>query len=155
MDWDIDTDSFEPAAEQPRYELVPEGEHVMTIRKAEIDDKRFKVDLSHEDRRYGFVWADFPRGVAWASKLVAELAVALGYDAASWKAASPGDLAGRRVTVRVYHKIGNSGKTFVNAGGFSPAPAEAAASAARPPAKRTPTKKADAVSAVPNDEIPF
>jgi hypothetical protein len=156
MDWVIDEffDMVPAAAEEPQYLEVPEGEHVFRIHSVETGD-RLVVKLAHDDRRYGLVWFKPPAGADWAKRLVAELAKALGMDAAAWRAATPESLKDRRVTARVYHRATDAGKTYVNVGGFSPAPAEAAA-AAKPVAKRTATKKADAASpAIPDDDIPF
>lgn len=152
MDFELD-EFFEPVdARVEERDMVPEGEHDLRITKVVEDAKRIRVDLAHDDRRYSLVFADLPKGVQWASKIVGQLAAALGMSAAEWKAAKPETLKDRRVKARVYHKVGNSGRTFVNVGGFSaadPAPA------AKPVAKRTPTQKADAVGNVPDDEIPF
>lgn len=154
MDFELD-EFFEPVA--PRVEereLVPEGDHDLRITKVVEDAKRLRVDLAHDDRRYGLVFADYPKGVGWASRIVGELVTALGLTPAEWRAIKSDTLKDRRVRARVYHKVGNSGRTFVNVGGFSAVEA-APPPAAKPVAKRTPTQKADAVSAVPDDDIPF
>jgi hypothetical protein len=158
MDWDLN-EFFEPvAATREERDMVPEGEHDLWIMKVVEDAKRLRVDLAHDDRRYGLVFADFPKGVGWASRIVGELVTALGLTPAEWKAIRPDTLKDRLVRARVYHKVGNSGRTFVNVGGFSAAeaaPPPAAKPAAKPVAKRTPTQKADAASNVPDDDIPF
>lgn len=151
MDFELN-EYFEPVPAAER-ELVPEGEHQFRITQVVEDQKRLRVDLAHDDRRFGLVFADLPKGPAWAGRIVAELAAALWMDAAAWKAATSDAIKGRRVVARVYHKVGNSGRTFVNVGGFSPAADDPATS--RPPARRTPTQKAEAVSALPADDIPF
>lgn len=153
MDWDLN-EFFEPvAATREERDMVPEGEHDLRITKVVEDAKRIRIDLAHDDRRYGLVFADYPKGVQWASRIVGELVAALGLTPAEWKAASPETLRDRRVKARVYHKVGNSGRTFVNVGGFLAA--DEPAPAAKPVAKRTPTQKADAASNVPDDDIPF
>lgn len=155
MDWMIDDyfDMVPAPAEEPQYLDVPEGDHVFRIHSVETDG-RLVVKLAHDDRRYGLVWFKPPEGADWAKRLVADLAKALGMDAAAWKAATPETLKGQRVTARVYHRAKDGGRTFVNVGGFSPAPAEA--EPAKPAPKRTPAKKADAASAtIPEDDIPF
>lgn len=153
MDWDLN-EFFEPvAATREDRDMVPEGEHDLRITKVVEDAKRIRIDLAHDDRRYGLVFADYPKGVQWAARIVGELVTALGLTPAEWKAASPETLKDRRVKARVYHKIGNSGRTFVNVGGFLAA--DEPAPAAKPVAKRTPTQKADAASNVPDDDIPF
>lgn len=156
MDWELN-EYFEPvAAQEQEAELVPEGDHEFRITKVVEDAKRMRVDLGHDDRRYGLVFADMPKGAAWAGKIVSQLAAALGMSASEWAAATPATLKGRRVRARIYHKVGNSGRLFVNVGGFEP-PAEAAAAAdAKPAARRTPKQKADAAaSTLPEDDIPF
>ena len=154
MDWDLN-EFFEPVAvEREERELVPDGEHEMRITKVVEDAKRLRVDLAHSDKRYALVFADMPKGVGWAAKIVGELVAALGMTPAEWRAARPETFKDRRVVARVYHKVGNSGRTFVNVGGFS-AVAEEAAPAPKPVAKRTATQKADAVGNVPDDDIPF
>lgn len=157
MEWELN-EYFEPvAAAEPEVEVVPEGVHEFRITKVVEDSKRMRVDLGHDDRRYSLVFADLPKGVAWASKIVGQLVEALGMSASEWAAATPATLKGRRVRAKIYHKVGNSGRLFVNVGGFEPSEvaAEPGAAASRP-ARRTPTQKADAAAAgIPEDEIPF
>jgi hypothetical protein len=153
MDFILD-EFFEPVAARLGREEVPEGEHDFRIVGMVEDERRLRVDLAHDDRRYGLVFADLPKGKDWAGRIVGQLAAALGLDAAGWKAATAATLKDRRVRARVYHKPRNGGGTFVNVGAFSVA--QAAAEPPKPVAKRTPTKKADAAAAsIPDDEIPF
>ena len=153
MDFMLD-EFFEPVAAPAGREEVPEGEHEFKIVGMVEDERRLRVDLAHEDRRYGLVFADLPKGQPWAGRIVGQLAAALGLDAEGWKAATAETLKGRRVRARVYHKAGRDGRMFVNVGGFSAA--QAAAEQPKPAARRTPTKKADAAAAVvPSDDIPF
>jgi hypothetical protein len=153
MDFILD-EFFEPVAAPVEREEVPEGEHEFRIVGMVEDDRRLRVDLAHDDRRYGLVFADLPKSQPWAGRIVGQLAAALGLDAAGWKAATAATLKDRRVRARVYHKAGRDGRMFVNVGGFSAA--QAAAEPPKPVAKRTPTKKADAAAAtVKDDEIPF
>jgi hypothetical protein len=153
MDFILD-EFFEPVAARLGREEVPEGEHDFRIVGMVEDERRLRVDLAHDDRGYGLVFADLPKGKDWAGRIVGQLAAALGLDAAGWKAATAATLKDRRVRARVYHKPRNGGGTFVNVGAFSVA--QAAAEPPKPVAKRTPTKKADASAAtVKDDEIPF
>jgi hypothetical protein len=153
MDFILD-EFFEPVAARLGREEVPEGEHDFRIVGMVEDERRLRVDLAHDDRRYGLVFADLPKGKDWAGRIVGQLAAALGLDAAGWKAATAATLKDRRVRARVYHKPRNGGGTFVNVGAFSVA--QAAAEPPKPVAKRTPTKKADAAAAsIPDDDIPF
>lgn len=153
MDFALD-EFFEPVAAPAGREEVPEGEHEFRIVGMVEDERRLRVDLAHDDRRYGLVFADLPKGQPWAGRIVGQLAAALGLDAAGWKAATAATLKDRRVQARVYHKAGRDGRMFVNVGGFAAAPP--AAEQPKPVAKRTATKKADAAaSTVPDDDIPF
>jgi len=121
MEWsfedfeDIDTVA-KPAARD--RELVPEGEHRFTIRRASSNERKFEVVLASDDEACGWVFCNFPTDREWGQKLIVSLAKALGYAAAPWKSAAPEDIVGRTVRARVYHRVGNSGRTFVNAGEF-------------------------------------
>jgi hypothetical protein len=166
--WSIDDEKApaEAAASDSRApvrELVPEGEHDLQI-KAVIDHgDRLEVRLAHDDKRLGWVFQRLPKGPGWSKVLTRELAEALAISAEEWEPAiKAGDLAGRRVIARIYHKVDAAGgKTWVNVGNFkrTEALAEAVAittpePAPKPAPARTATKKADAVGHDP-DDIPF
>jgi|694.fasta_scaffold65822_3 hypothetical protein len=125
MEWsfedfeDIDTVA-KPAARD--RELVPEGEHRFTIRRASSNESKFQVVLAAGDDSWGWVFCSFPTDRGWGQKLIVSLAKALGYAAAPWKSAAPEDIVGRTVRARVYHRVGNTGRTFVNVGEFLPDP---------------------------------
>lgn len=169
--WSIDDEKAPAEAEAsdsraPVRELVPEGEHDLQI-KAVIDHgDRLEVRLAHDDKRFGWVFQRLPKGPGWSKRLTRSLAEALAIQPEEWeKAIKAGDLTGRRVVGRIYHKAGD-GKTWVNVGEFkrTEALAEAVAApvverAVAPPSPRatparTATKKADAAGHDP-DDIPF
>lgn len=166
--WGLDDfDDTPPVNESaaPTRELVPEGEHAFQIREV-IDGDRVEIRLVHEDRRYGWVFANLPANADWAKRILSTLRKACGMSREEWASTPITDLVGRRVVARVYHKAGN-GKTFVNVGEFKPAEptveravaAPAVERAVAPPAPRatparTATKKADAAGHDP-DDIPF
>ena len=124
MEWFEDFEEIETPAAKPARdrELVPEGEHRFTIKRSGNEDGKFSDALAADDDRYGWVWGSFPTDIGWGQKLVVSLAKALGYAAAPWKEADPEALIGRTVRARVYHRVGNTGRTFVNVGEFLPDP---------------------------------
>jgi hypothetical protein len=149
MDWAIDGFPEATEAAPPERELVPEGDHEFTIREISEDDKRLTVVLVHDDKRYGWVYAGFPRGHDWAKRIVHGLVEALGFTPEGWAAAKADQIKDRRVGAYVYHRPGNTGKTFVNVRTFSK-PAQA-------PAKRAParTPAAKVTASLGSDDIPF
>jgi hypothetical protein len=165
IDDEIDTTATE--ASPPTRELVPEGDHEFTV-KAVIDtDERVEIRLAHDDRRYGWVFAKMPKTASWARRILSSLRTALGITREAWAGLPITDLEGLRVKARVYHRAGDRG-TWVNVAEFLPCEAAietatakpaveraVAPPAARAPAKRTATQKADAAAAMPDDDIPF
>lgn len=160
MDW-FEFEEIEAVATEPtrERELVPEGEYTMTIERASSTPGEYKVALAHDDRRFSWVWATMPTDKTWGQRQIVGLAKALGYEAAPWKAAAPEDLIGRRVLVQIYHKLGNTGRTFVNVRSFSQATEAAPPSAqvAAPAWKRARTadQKVKAETRAAGDDIPF
>lgn len=166
--WGIDDDFGDTAttdAKEPERELVPEGDHTFTV-KAVIDEPdRVEIRLAHDDRRYGWVFAKMPKAANWAKRILSTFRTASGITREAWAGTTLADFEGLRVKARVYHKAGNNGRTFVNVGEFLPgaaaAPVETATAkpaverAVAQPARRTPTKKADAAASMPDDDIPF
>jgi|APCry1669189034_1035192.scaffolds.fasta_scaffold22339_3 hypothetical protein len=171
--WGIDeefTDTATTDAKAPERELVPEGDHEFTV-KAVIDSpERVEIRLAHDDRRFGWVFARMPKTANWAKRILSTFRTSLGITREAWAGTTLKDFEGLRVKARVYHKAGTSGGTFVNVAEFLPgagaAPVETATAkpaveravappSSRPPANRTPTKKADAAAAMPEDDIPF
>jgi hypothetical protein len=115
---DIDTPPVNESA-APTRELVPEGEHAFQIREV-IDGDRVEIRLVHEDRRYGWVFANLPANADWAKRILSTLRKGCGMSREEWARTPITDLVGRRVVARVYHKAVN-GKTFVNVAEFKPA----------------------------------
>jgi len=170
--WGLD-DDFAPeasadASRSTDREDVPEGDHAFTIKRVIDHGEKIEFRLEHGDRRYGWVFARVPLEANWGRRILSSLRRSLGMGRDEWAAAPITDLVGRRVHARIYHKAGRTGGVFVNVGEFLPvehavetatsAPAVERAVApptSRPPARRTPTQKADAVSAMPDDDIPF
>lgn len=159
MDWPIDDDwkDENPAAQtREERELVPEGEHEFRIRQVIPSGERLEIRLEHEDRRYGWVFCKLPKGQQWAGRIVASLARACGMSAEEWKAADPGDLAGRLVRAEIYHKAGKTGGTFVNVSRFAPQGPATVERAVAPPAQRAPVRRTAAQKIeTPSDDIPF
>lgn len=150
MDWDFGGVDMEQPAQGTRLdrELVPEGTHTFSINSVSDTPTHFEVVLAHSEPRYGWVWVKLPKGQEWAQRIGASLAAALGLSPAEWKATEIGSLVGRWVNCEVYHKAGNSGRTFVNARKFHAPPAEIPAARAKPAPR-------PAAKAIPDDSIPF
>jgi hypothetical protein len=165
IDDEIDTNATD--ASPPTRELVPEGDHEFTV-KAVIDTaERVEIRLAHDDRRYGWVFANLPKTASWSRKILSSLRTALGITREAWAGLPIADLEGLRVKARAYHKAGDHG-TWVRVAEFLPCEAAietatakpaveraVAPPAARAPVKRTATQKADAAAAMPDDDIPF
>jgi hypothetical protein len=157
MEWGLN-EYFEmvPAATaRPERELVPDGTYVMKIERASEAGPLVKVALSHDDSRYGWVFANMYQDREIGQRLGTELRIALGMTPEEWRTSKIDDIVGRRVTVEIYQQVKD--RTYVNVRRFKPAPEPAAAAAPPPaakPAARTTAKKADAVGHDP-DDIPF
>jgi hypothetical protein len=121
-DWFDDVD-FPPqpaeAAPPPgEREQVPEGEHAMEIRKVIDHDDKLEIRLAHGERRYGWVFCRLPKSADWAKRIANELRVSLSIPKGGLMAAiEAGDLEGKTVIARIYHRATDRG-TFVNVGGF-------------------------------------
>lgn len=171
--WDIDATSATETGDSrpPDRELLEEGEHRLQIKAVTDGDARLEISLAPTDRRFGWVFCKLPKGAGWAARIAKSLAAALRISPAAWPAAvRDGDLIDRWVIARVYQRVDSSGKTWVNVAEFKPTPELVAADeapkvetaavapkverAVAPPARRTPTKKADAANA-DTDDIPF
>lgn len=156
MEWGLN-EYFEmvPVAEtaRPPRELVPDGPHVLRIERASEEGQLVRVTLAHDDKRYGWVWCNMYQDRDMGRRLGTELRVALGMTPEQWRTAKLDDIVGRRVEAEIYQQVKGT-TTYVNVRTFRAAPDQPAT--ARPVARRTATKKADAASAsAPDDDIPF
>ena len=164
---DVPATAAESAGGPPVRELVPEGVHDFQIREVIDHGSRVELRLVHGDRRYGWVFCKPPTDQDWGKRILSTLRTSLEISREQWEAMEVTDLVDRRVRARVYHKPGGQA-TFVNVAAFLPAsPVVETATAApvveravappsvRTPPKRTPTQKADAAAAMPDDDIPF
>jgi hypothetical protein len=156
-DWFDDVD-FPPQATEAALppgerEQVPEGEHAMEIKKVIDTDERLEVRLAHAERRYGWVFCRLPKSADWAKRIAHELRVALEIPKGGLVAAiEAGDLEGKTVIARIYHRATDRG-TFVNVGGFKGAvqPPEPAAKKPRGEAAKSLAAFKENVT----DDIPF
>lgn len=165
MDWGLD-DDFPPQpandARAPERELVPEGDHVLQIREVIDHGDKVEFRLVHDDKRFGWVFARFPKEADWGKRILSSLRKACGMTREQWAAGEVTDLVDRRVVARIYHKAGN-GRTFVNVAEFRPQDepgltvhhVETFEPPPKPAARRTSTQKADAAARMPGDDIPF
>lgn len=154
---DEGTDDFERVVRAER-ETIGEGHHAFTIKAAEIADGRLSVTLVHDDARYYWVKANPPTTAKSFATIAGSLARVLGMTGGQLRDAilAGGDgVVGRRVAARIWHGTGTKGGLFANVGEFHQAAEPAPAKPAAKPAARTATKKADAVSRPPEDDIPF
>ena len=156
-DWFDDVD-FPPQATEAALppgerEQVPEGEHAMEIKKVIDTDERLEVRLAHAERRYGWVFCRLPKSADWAKRIAHELRVALEIPKGGLVAAiEAGDLEGKTVIARIYHRATDRG-TFVNVGGF-----KAAIQPVEPAAKKPRGEAAKSLAAFKEnvtDDIPF
>ena len=157
MDWVLDDEAFEQATPAADRELVPEGEHEFKIERASEDAKHLGLAMSHADKRYKWVWPNLPKGTDLGTRLGSELRRALGMTREEWHRHAIDDMVGRRVVAEVYHRVVDSGRTFVNVRKFHPAkdPAPAVERAVAEPSSRTPVKPPARLANVPEDDIPF
>jgi hypothetical protein len=156
-DWFDDVD-FPPQATEAALppgerEQVPEGEHAMEIKKVLDHDDKLEIRLAHAERRYGWVFCRLPKAADWAKRIAHELRVALSIPKGGLMAAiEAGDLEGKTVIARIYHRATDRG-TFVNVGGF-----KAAIQPAEPAAKKPRGEAAKSLAAFKEnvtDDIPF
>lgn len=158
-EWDeIDADGFSESTATATREVVPEGRHEFRIKSVTNGATRLEMELVHDDPRYFWVKCNPPKNADIFKKLAGSLAKALGMKAAELRdAIDAGDITGRRVAARIWHKPGDRGGTFANVGEFHATETSAAqAGEAKPAARRTPKQKADAAASnIPEDDIPF
>lgn len=151
-------DGFQaPPAGQER-EIVPDGEHNVTIHKVTDDGKQLTVILA-PNGHFRLVYLDLKNDQKGQAKAAA-LAAALGMSARDWAGCQPEDLVGRRLRIQTRQWVGNDSKTRVNVDKLLPPdPPDAAPEPAQaPPVIRTPAAKvAQARGDEPGgeDDIPF
>lgn len=154
---EIETGTTTEAA-APAREVVPEGTHEFRINSVANNVGALEMELVHDDAR--FFWVDCKIGKTWKgwNKLVGSLARSFGMTGPQLRdAIAGGDITGRRVAARIWHKTGDRGVIFANVGEFRAVEQTSAPPpATKSVAKRTATQKADAASAaVKDDDIPF
>lgn len=159
MDFPIEADwndTTTAAAASGDRQNVPEGEHEFKIKQVIEDAERLEIRLEHDDRKYGWVFfrVSKRRPLDFQKKLIAQLAASLAMTPEAWAATETGDLAGRRIKATIRHRD-TGDKVFANVWGFAPVEQLEERPAAKAPAKRTPSQKATASLAEPNDDIPF
>jgi hypothetical protein len=153
MDFDFGFDEFtETTTQTPRErEPLPEGVHELLIKDVRIGDV-LELRLAHEDARYGWVFQRLDPTQGWAREIGRTLLPALGMTPAEWAAADPSQISGRLVRAEIYHRAGNTGKTWVNVRRFLPVEKPAPVQKSPP---RTAGEKAMKTAMEPNDDIPF
>ena len=141
-------------------EMIPNGTHTVTIRKAEEGPHRFPQDHPGEylnlefapNGAYALFWASY--GSSQKDRaMTALLAQALGFTPEAWAEADPDELVGRGL--RVTTKQGTKGKPRVFVNDYLPAVAPVPE---KKPAARTPAQKVAAArgdEAGGDDDIPF
>ena len=155
VNFPFDDVDIAPESAQPERLDVPEGVHEFSIAQVIEDDQRLEIRLSHDDRKYGWVFCKLPKAAGWAKRIVGQLAGALAISSDEWAASDTGDLVGRRVRAEIVHR--QTDRLWVNVVKFLPIEQlaeEAAVVAKKPP--RTPAAKVKQASpAVGGDDIPF
>lgn len=148
--WENKDEETETASQQER-ELLPEGRHSLQVKQVTDDDDRLEIRLAHEDRKYGWVFCRLPHGHDWAGKIAATFARALRVKAGEWEQlVASGDLVGRRVNARVYHRTTDRG-VFVNVGDFH----EETDSPREEPKAKPQRKRGEVSRQSISDDIPF
>lgn len=155
MKWDPFIDEQPKAKAEPQERLdVPEGEHELQIKQVLESDDKLEVRLVHPDRRYGWVFCNLPKQEQWAQIRAVELGRALGMNREQWLACELGDLVGRRVRAEIRHKVGNTGRLYVNVWAFSEAGPEPEPPPETKPRPTTAQRIAETAQ-FEKDDIPF
>jgi hypothetical protein len=158
MDWDISVDQPQQAAPESTERMdLPEGVHELKIKTVAEDTTQLVLELAHEDRKFWWVKVTMKKGEGWARVLVAQLAGALALSAQEWSETQMDDLTGRRVMAEIRHRVGTSGRTFVNVWKFTPIAEleQEAAEVAKKPARTPAAKVKQTAPAIGSDDIPF
>jgi len=157
MDFVIEDEMSQPPMVE--REIVPAGQHRMTIKHCEEGPNQYKTSdenpegqciklrLSTVDGMYKFVFDDIPKHLGWRAKQLAEaLAIVPVGGRLSLK---PEELVGQVVNVEISHYTSKAGKVSAVVKRYVPATAGAAEQK-----KSRPRPQKVAVSG-PADDIPF
>lgn len=160
MDFVIQDEFSETAAVE--RDIVPAGQHRMTIKHCEEGPNQYKTSDENPDGQciklrlatvegdYRFVFDDIPKHLGWRAKQLAE---AIGIIPVSGRLSlQPDELVGQVVNVEVSHYTSKAGKVSAVVKRYVPASAVPAAKVAKPAAKSKPQKVA---ASGPSDDIPF
>ena len=121
-DFGID-DQDEQAVAPPRErEHVPEGTHDFKIVRVTNQDYGFDLALQHDDRRYGWVFHRMDRDNKHTGYRLRELRTALAISPEEWRSLEPTEIVDRRVRAEIRHKVGTTGKLWVNVWRYLPTP---------------------------------
>lgn len=157
MDFVIQDDTGQPPMVE--REIVPAGQHRMTIKHCEEGPNQYKTSdenpegqciklrLSTVDGMYKFVFDDIPKHLGWRAKQLAE-ALAI-VPVGGRLSLDPSELVGQVVNVEISHYTSKAGKVSAVVKRYVPASAVAAA-----PVKQS-RPKPQKVAAGPADDIPF
>jgi hypothetical protein len=142
-------------------DIVPAGQHRMTIKHCEEGPNQYKTSdenpdgqciklrLATVEGQYKFVFDDIPKHLGWRAKQLAE---AVGIIPISGRLSlEPDELVGQVVNVEISHYTSKVGKVSAVVKRYVAASAVTAASVPKPAAKPKPQK----VAAGPADDIPF
>lgn len=160
MNWDQFSDAGdEPSAAAEK--MCPEGTHTATIGWSKIQGKDWAKSPSNPDGMCLTIRLDFGKGIkAVFDSIPCNRRAAVEQLCRSARVDPPrgdwdeGDLVGQVVIVETVIALTKAGKEFVKVVSYKPQ-SEPLPAAIRERPTRTPTQKADAVSAMPNDDIPF
>jgi hypothetical protein len=156
MDFVIQDEFSETAAVE--RDIVPAGQHRMTIKHCEEGPNQYKTSdenpdgqciklrLATVEGQYKFVFDDIPKHLGWRAKQLAE---AVGIIPISGRLSlEPDELVGQVVNVEISHYTSKAGKVSAVVKRYVPASTAAA------PAKQI-RAKPQKVAAGPSDDIPF
>jgi len=156
MDWDISVQEPEQAAPASTERMdLPEGVHELQIKPVAEDTTQLVLELAHEDRKFWWVKVTMKKDQNWARLLVAQLAGALALSAQEWSETQMDDLTGRRVMAEIRHRVGTSGRTFVNVWKFLHIEQLEQEAATKRPARTPAAKVKQTAPAIGSDDIPF
>lgn len=127
---------------------LPQGRHVVTIKRVINGDERLEFHLAPDDRSKAWVFPKLYRENDRAKGLFIGLAGALELSPADLQQqVESGDIVGRKVVARVYH-VEKDGRHYVNVGSFHRVDETPPAAKPKPAAPKPPKWESD-------DSIPF